>query len=583
MLIVAASGATFAASEQTELLSEHVTPVAPQPGFFTYLGSPRALSRTGRYAVFSSSRLGLVPGQDNAERNGIFVRDRQSDTTTQLYVNQRPVDGTTPSISADGRLVAFVAYPVSLGLGGSFPFTEQVFVLDRETGALDLITGAVGGGRGNDGSSGPMISGDGHYVAFSSRASNLVAGDTNDSSDIFLTDRRTHATRRVNVSTSGKQADLDSFRPYVSNDGRYVAYWSLATNLVLNHNMDGGVYLYDRVTQKTELESVNSRGEPSDLPADSGGVSDDGRYVAFVSQARNILPPGSNPLIHAEVYVRDRTTGRVICASVSSTGEIGNDSSFYPTIAAGRYVVFESIASNLVRNDTNAQGDPSLFAGGDTFVHDLKNGATWRASVASDGTQGIAPAFYVPPAISADGKVVAFVSSAPNLVPEDTDTIADAFSHENTGRTAIRINAGGAAFTDHLGREWQADGGSASGVTKRWSKTVAGTADSGLYQDERTGPSLFYLLQVPRDGQYLVRLHFAENYEPFFHAGKRVFAVSVNGIYASTLLDVYAEAGPRTALIKEVTVQAFSNVGIHIAFSPFVDNPMIDAIEIIEQ
>ena len=158
-------------------------------------------------------------------------------------------------------------------------------------------------------------------------------------------------------------------------------------------------------------------------------VSGDGRYVAFQSRASNLVPKDTNGAI--DVFVRDRMTSRTTRISVSSTGRQGNGDSFDPAISAdGRSVVFTSLATNFVRRDTNGVAD--------VFVHDLRSGSTRRVSVSTAGVQ--ANGYSQLPDISADGSTVVFASVATNLVPADTNSVADIFRRTLTNGQTVRVS-----------------------------------------------------------------------------------------------------------------------------------------------
>jgi Tol biopolymer transport system component len=230
-------------------------------------------------------------------------------------------------------------------------------------------------------------------------------------------DRLTGQTTRVSVASDGAQGNGDSECPSISADGRYVAFASLASNLVpgdTNGRMD--IFVHDRLTGQTTRVSVASDGTEGNGDSGFPSISADGRYVAFASLASNLVPGDTNGTW--DVFVHDRLTGQTTRVSVASGGAQGNGDSRFPSISAdGRYVAFQSYASNLVPGDTNGVLD--------VFVHDRLTGQTTRVSVASDGTQGDSYSFGS--SISADGRYVAFASYASNLVPGDTNGWADVF------------------------------------------------------------------------------------------------------------------------------------------------------------
>jgi len=343
-------------------------------------------------------------------------------------------DSERPAISTDGRYVAFESWASNL-VADDTNGTCDVFVHDRQTGVTERVSVDSGGVEGNHWSISPTISGDGRYVAFTSRASNLVAGDTNDDWDVFVHDHQTATTERVSVASDGTQGNGCSWRPAVSVDGRYVGLSSLASNLVPGDtNEEWDVFVHDRQTGITERVSVASDGMQGDgsslsVVGSAPSISADGRYVAFESEASNLVGGDTNH--YSDAFVHDRATGATERASVASDSTQGNSSSVDPAISAdGRFVAFRSWASNLVAEDTNVRLD--------VFVHDRQTGTTQRVSVASDGTQAESekPPCRGRPAISSDGRYVAFTTSASNLVPGDTNGKGDVFIHDRqTGGT----------------------------------------------------------------------------------------------------------------------------------------------------
>jgi Tol biopolymer transport system component len=322
-------------------------------------------------------------------------------------------DNYSLAISADGRYVAFYSAASSL-VPGDTNGALDVFVRDRRAGTTQRVSVATDGSQGNGFSYDPAISADGRYVAFDSYASSLVPGDTNGDSDVFVRDRRLGTTQRVSVATNGSQGNGDSASPAISADGRYVAFSSDASNLVpgdTNGALD--VFVRDRRSGTTQRVSVATDG--SQANGGSPAISADGRYVAFTSVASNLVPGDTNGF--EDVFVRDLKSGTTRRVSVATDGSQGNnDSSVRPAISAdGRYVAFESYASNLVPGDTN----------GLEFVRDLRLDTTRQVDVAADGGQPNGLSFF--PAISADGRYVAFESYASNLVPGDTNHSADVF------------------------------------------------------------------------------------------------------------------------------------------------------------
>jgi hypothetical protein len=569
------------ASEVTEVVSVKTPPGLSQTpnGGPSYVGSKHSVSRNGRFVVFESQATDVLANQDLTLQTYIFMRDRQTGTTSQLTVSSRALYINSPTISDDGNFVAFVGYGDVLG-NGDTAYTPRVYVMDTHTHAIEQLSVGLGNTLPNDGSFDPVISGNGRFVVYDSLASNLVTGDTNGKRDIFFTDRIRHTTERISRSLSGQQLNAESALPFVSSDGRYVVYHTFASNATtISGYTISGVLLYDRSRGVTELSSQNAHGVPANVGAENASVSDDGRYVAFSSQASNFAP--GNGDTWRQIYVRDRVLHTLLTVSISATGALGNFDSAGPVISAdGTTVAFQSIASNLVPNDSTP------FKATDVFVHNLQTGATDRVDVATDGTQAIGQGLQpLGISMSGDAKWVAFISDATNLVPDDLNGATDVFVHQILPQTLIRVNTGGPAYTDVYGRVWQSDRGFNTGIASSTTAPITNTLDPGLYQNQRYdvagGSELRYEFPVP-NGTYLVRLHFAENYEPNFHVGKRTFDVDIEGIRRFTKLDIFALAGGHAALIKEATATV-TNGKLDIDFHHGADNPQVNAIEVIQQ
>lgn len=346
------------------------------------------------------------------------------------------------SISADGRYVAFESHAPNL-VPGDANASWDVFVHDRVAVATTRISIASGGAEANDVSHYPAISADGRHVAFYSDATNMVPDDTNGVADVFVHDRKTGATTRASVNAAGIEGDSGSYNPSISPDGRYVVFESMASNLALrDFNGLWDVFVRDRVTGQTSLVSLDSAEGQGNHNSIGGAISADGRYVAFGSTADNLVPGDTN--FADDVFVRDRLAGTTSRVSVSTAGGQGSSSSFRPSISAdGRYVVFESYANTLVPGDTNGSAD--------VFLRDLLTGATSRVSVDSAGAQGNGHSYYG--TISADGLFVSFESMASNLVPGDTNGTADTFVRELPTGTTTRVSVDSAGMQAEGGME----------------------------------------------------------------------------------------------------------------------------------
>ena len=346
-----------------------------------------------------------------------------------------------PAISADGRYVVFESDANNLVADDTNGYSD-IFVHDRLTGQTTRVSVSSAGEQGNGNSSGTAdepssISANGRYVAFTSNASNLVESDTNGECDVFVHDRQIGETTRVSVASDGEQGNDESRRPAISADGRYVAFMSTARNFGWwdPHYDRWDVFIHDRQTGETELISVEIFGHyTGNAHSFNPSISADGRYVAFCSIASDLVEGDTNGKY--DIFVRDRQTGQTIRVSVSSTGQQANGNSYYDSVisADGRYVAFPSQATNLVADDTNGACD--------VFVHDCQTHQTTRVSVSSIGEQGNGRSGFLSPlGIAADGRYVAFKSIASNLVEANTN--GGIFVHDRqTGQTGIVSSVG---------------------------------------------------------------------------------------------------------------------------------------------
>jgi hypothetical protein len=191
---------------------------------------------------------------------------------------------------------------------------------------------------------------------FESKASNLVAGDLTGTVDILLRNRQNNTTQRINVSSGGSVSDASAKVPSISSDGRYISYYSRASNLVPGDtNGDYDIFVYDRQTGITERVSIASDGTESNDDSYAPSISADGRYVTFESDADNLVEEDT---IDGDIFVHDRQLGTTIKISITSIGSLANGTSTDPSISAdGRFVAFRSYASNLVDGDSNGVAD----------------------------------------------------------------------------------------------------------------------------------------------------------------------------------------------------------------------------------
>ena len=399
-----------------------------------------SLSADGRFVAFHSEATNLVPGDTNGYGD-VFVHDRQTGVTTRVSVASDGTQGNSSSwlssISANGRFVAFLSWASNLVPDDTNGYCD-VFVHDRQTGTTTRVSVASDGTQGNGSSQACTISSDGRFVAFYSAASNLVRDDTNGFIDIFVHDRQTGGTSRVSVASDGTQSNGDSYAPSISADGRFVTFESEAFNLVPGDtNGCRDVFVHDRQTGVTTRVSVTSNGTQSTGASGTASLSADGRFVAFRSWASNLVPGDTNA--YSDIFVHDRETGVTTRVSVASDGTQGSGESRRPSVSAdGRFVAFLSWASNLVPDDTNGAVDVFVAEWRGRSCDQLAAPSLTRISVASDGSQS--NGFSARSSISADGRYVAFYSAATNLVLDDTNGCFDVFIHDRLMRATTRVS-----------------------------------------------------------------------------------------------------------------------------------------------
>lgn len=443
---------------------------APAASNKVIISGDRKTTMAGRMSIVGIVAMAATAGVDAATPSWAHgITQRVSIRPDGVQGNGDSFDA---AVSVDGRFVAFSSAASNL-VPGDTNGVDDVFVRDLETGAITCVSVGSDGTRGNAFSGDPQLSVDGRFVAFMSAASNLVARDTNGVWDVFIRDRQAGTTRRISVGSKGVQSDQESYQPAISADGRFVAFNSLAGNLVPDDTNDtNDVFVHDRQTGTTRRVSVGARGFQGDRFSEAPALSADGRLVAFRSYASNLVPGDTNGTM--DVFVRDRQAGTTRRVSIDSSGAQGNKASNYPSLSAnGRFVAFDSDATNLVPGDTNGLVD--------VFVRDLQKSTTTRASVGAGGVQGDNGSAGT--AISASGRFVAFESYAGTLVPGDTNGEGDVFvSNLRTGTLRrVSLGAGGSQGDLYsLGAAISADGRSvafASAATNLVPRDTNGVVD----------------------------------------------------------------------------------------------------------
>ena len=322
-----------------------------------------AISATGRFVAFESTADDLVPGDTNG-RTDVFVRDRKTGTTTRVSVagdgSQVAEGGYAPSISANGRYVAFMSTDMAI-VPGKTSNRPDVIVRDLKTGKNTRASVDSDGNETDGTAYQPRLSANGRRVAFGSDATNLVPGDTNGLYDIFVHDVKTGSTVRVSVDSEGNQQTASGETHAISASGRFVAFSSAAANLAAGDtNGQADIFVHDMKTRRTTRVSTNSDGGEADAACYAPSISTNGRWVSFESSASNLVPIDFLSL--DQVYLKDVKTGVTTRISGFTVDSEGNGPSQSASMTPnGRFAVFSSRADNLVAGDTNSEYDIYLY------------------------------------------------------------------------------------------------------------------------------------------------------------------------------------------------------------------------------
>ncbi len=391
-----------------------------------------SISGDGRYVAFMSYAVDLVPNDTN-NRHDIFMRDIQAGSTSRVSITNtgQEGDGTsvTPVISSNGRFVVFGSSSSNL-VPDDTNNTFDIFVKDLQTGLLTRENTSSNGQQANNNSNGAVydISADGRYLAFSSLADNLVPNDNNGQSDIFLKDRITGITSRESTSSSGLQANNPSREPSISKDGRYIVYLSYASNLINNDsNNNCDVYVRDRLTGTTNRVSIaNTDGQGNGCSSEPS-ISGDGSKVVFKSSATNLVAqpitiPADFPDMN-NIYLRNLTDNTTTLISMGANGQSGDSYSDYAKISEnGRFITYTSLANNLIDSNNSVVRNSNIFLWDSLTGKNKQINNSYNGALVNEGSYNSAP--------SADGALIAFMSYASNLVPNDLGRAADIFVYK---------------------------------------------------------------------------------------------------------------------------------------------------------
>jgi hypothetical protein len=443
-------------------------------------------------------------------------------------------DSFTPALtlSANGRYAVFSSQATNL-VAGDTNFSNDVFRKDLLNGTIERVSVAANGTQGNDNSHVTGISADGRYVVFESFADNLVPNDTNGALDIFVKDMQTGIVVRANTNASGNQSNTGSVYSFssISGNGRYVAFATDADDLLPSG--DDSNYLFDIYVKDLQSgaivrASVDGLGnEQYDGHSYYTSLSDDGRYVAFGSEATGLVAAAdSNAAI--DIFVKDLLLGTVTRVSTPSGGGEANGPSADPHISGdGSRVAFSSLASNLVPGDTNGMED--------VFVTQVSNGSITRASVSYNGGNANGPS--TKPTLTTDGNVVLFSSEASNLVIGDANGLSDAFvrilTPSNASTRRVSESPSGVEGNGH------AYAGAISGDGRFI--TIVSEADNLVSGDNNSSPDVFI-----------------RAFAPWFQVGPNQFAIEDSGLQTVNGFIPYQDSSPNATYQTSSNLDLFS-------------------------
>ncbi|MET9913771.1 hypothetical protein ABZZ74_44730 [Streptomyces sp. NPDC006476] len=384
-----------------------------------------SISADGRLVVFTSHASNLVRGDRN-DCTDVFLRDLDRGTTVRV---DRGWDGTEsdgctgidPIISADGRYAVYSADSTNL-VRGVRDGRSHIYRTDLRTGATVLASAAADGTPGNGDSMRPTLSADGRYVAFATAATNLVPGTPSGTWDTVVRDMNSGKVVRTSAASDGTSGNAASDGTQISADGRYVTFFSNATNLVADDtNKKVDEFLHDTATGRTTRLSVSTAGVQSDQITIGGTISDDNRYVVLNSHATNLT--ADSPATGANhIYLQDLDDNTLQLIDKGADGVPAPGGTFWASISGdGKHIPMASAGGDLVPGDTNDVRD--------IFVADLPGPTLRRVSVGTDGQQADAASYF--PDADQHADAVVFTSYATNLVAGDTNGRPDVFVHRD--------------------------------------------------------------------------------------------------------------------------------------------------------
>jgi hypothetical protein len=495
--------------------------------------SSQSVSDDGNLLVYASTQDNVVPNDTNGVSD-VFLYNRATGTTTLISVNSAGThssngNSTSPVISGNGQYVAFVSTGTDIAPLATAPIPE-VFVRNLATNTTTLVSqNTTGTVEGNSGSASPVISDDGQVIAFLSTATNLDPLATSSFQQVFARNLSTVTTILVSKNTAGTVAGNSTcLSPVISANGQVVTYQTSSNNLdPLDTSPDTDIYARDLVNNITYLVSQSTGGVKGNFLSVNPVISANGQLVAFQSNASNLDPQGTT----AGVYVRDLINHTTTLVSQNTAGIGGNGISNNPAISAnGQFVAFVSNAINLDPLDTDSFQD--------VYVRDLVHNTTTLVSKNTAGTIKSNGGSFSP-VISASGQYVAFVSTATNLDPIDTDISQDVYVRDMVNNTTVlvsRNNAGtaknnqpsntpvlsaNAPFVAFLSNATNLVAGEVNGVTAVYGRdfmaqttVLISRHDPSMPGLTADGASMLGGKSVSDDGRFVVFTSTANNLDP---------------------------------------------------------------------
>ena len=435
-IVVAACTLTVSISSSAALLATeraNISDTGTEANGFSYMAS---ISENGEYVAFASDAANLVDNDFNAFTD-IFVRNRTTGITERVNVdgagNEAMGHSDFGDISADGRYVVFASNATNLVPNDTNGW-DDIFLRDRQLGTTERINVSTSGAQTTLWSTEPSVSGNGRYVVFISEDNQLVPNDFNGLNDVFLRDRQTETTTRISVSSSGAEANGGSYMAQISDSGTHVVFTSLASNLVTgDNNSVDDIFVYDIATANIERVSVSSTGTEAFFGSYDPNISADGRFIVFQSMAPELVP--NTPTINDNIFIHDRDLNTTELVSLAHDGTPANGFSYRASVSAdGRYIAYASNANNIVSNDFNGFDD--------IFVFDREAAITERVNLDFNNNEIFDGAYM--PRISSNALYIAYESHSASIVANDNNGSSDIFvarlDNEEAGGQRISIS-----------------------------------------------------------------------------------------------------------------------------------------------